>query len=182
MSDAEDKEIEQANADQAVEGEAMSEGQALEGVVDEAAVEEDPAAAQVGVEKYVHAAFFSAGILAAFICGKLLLTLWNNLAEWPDAVRSIPFLIQYTEEERGTLTLVIGAVLGVFLILRYYRRPSVRSWATGVASELSRVTWPSKETVTSGTIVVLVAGAIATVYIALLDRLWAYLTNLVYGA
>ena len=143
---------------------------------------DDPVAGHVGVEKYVHAAFFAAAILAAFLGGKMLLSLWNNLAEHPDAVRTLPFLIEYTEDERGSLTLIIGAVLGVFLILRYYRRPTVRSWATSVAGELARVTWPSKETVTNGTIVVLVAGAIATVYIALLDRLWGYLTNLVYGA
>ena len=143
---------------------------------------DDTAAGQVGVEKYVHAAFFAFGILAAFLGGKILLSLWNNLAEWPPAVRALPFLIEYTEEERGSLTLIIGAVLGVFLILRYYRRPTVRSWATSVAGELARVTWPSKDTVTNGTIVVLVAGAIATVYVALLDRLWGYLTNLVYGA
>jgi preprotein translocase subunit SecE len=139
-------------------------------------------AAQVGVEKYVHAAFFAAAFLMAFLGGKILLSVWNNLAEWPEAVRALPFLIEYTEEERSNWTLIIGAVLGVLAILRYYRRPTVRSWATDVASELARVTWPSKDTVTNGTIVVLVAGAIATIYIALLDRLWGYLTNLVYGA
>jgi preprotein translocase subunit SecE len=144
--------------------------------------EGDLVAGHIGVEKYVHTAFFITGILAAFLCGKMLLSLWNNLAEWPVAVRALPHLIRYTEEERGSITLIMGAVLGVFLILRYYRRPAVRSWATAVAGELARVTWPSKDTVTSGTVVVLVAGAIATVYVALLDRLWGYLTNLVYGA
>lgn len=165
---------------------AKAESSELAGSVDEEVLADTPeqelAAGQVGVERYVHAAFFAAGILAAYISGKLLLSLWNTLAEWPDAVRSIPFLIEYTEEERGSLTLIVGAVVGVLLILRYYRRPSVRNWAASVASELARVTWPSKDTVTNGTIVVLVAGAIATVYIALLDRLWGYLTNLVYGA
>jgi len=146
------------------------------------AEDEEHLAAEVGVEKYVHAAFFAAAILAAFLGGKMLLSLWNNLVEWPAAVRALPVLLEYTEEERGSITLIIGAVLGLFTILRYYRRPSVRSWATSVAGELARVTWPSKDTVTNGTIVVLVAGAIATVYVALLDRLWSYLTNLVYGA
>jgi preprotein translocase subunit SecE len=143
---------------------------------------EEHLATEAGVEKYVHAAFFAAAILAAFLGGKMLLSLWNNVVEWPAAVRALPVLLEYTEEERGNITLIIGTVLGVFTILRYYRRPSVRSWATSVAGELARVTWPSKDTVTNGTIVVLVAGAIATVYVALLDRLWSYLTNLVYGA
>ncbi len=144
--------------------------------------EEDPAAGQIGVQRYVHAAFFSTGILASYLGGKILLSAWNSLADWPSAVRSMPFLIAYSEQERASVTLVIGAVLGVVAILRYYRRPAVKTWATDVAVELARVTWPDKDTVTNGTIVVLVAGAIATLYIALLDRLWGYLTNLVYGA
>ncbi len=148
----------------------------------EATSEEELVAGHVGVERYVHAAFFAFGILTAYLSGKVLLSAWNSLADWPMAVKSLPFLIQYGEDERASLTLVIGAVVGVVLVLRYYRRPTVRSWATAVASELARVTWPSKETVTNGTIVVLVAGAVATLYIALLDRLWGYLTNLVYGA
>ena len=86
----------------------------------------------------------------------------------------------YYQEE---ITLAeIGAVIGVLVVLYYYRKESVRSWAGEVASELGRVTWPNKETVTNGTMVVLVASLVATVYVALLDRFWGYLTNLVYGA
>ncbi len=138
-------------------------------------------AAQLGSQKYVHAAFFVAGILAAFICGKVFLAAWNNLADLPAAVRALPQLIQYTEEERGSFSLVGGAVVGFLIVLRYYKKPNVRTWATEVAAELSRVTWPDKETVTNGTLVVLVAATVATVYVALLDRFWGYLTNLVYG-
>jgi preprotein translocase SecE subunit len=42
------------------------------------------------------------------------------------------------------------------------------------------VTWPNKEAVTNGTIVVVVASAVAAVYIALLDRLWTFVTALIY--
>jgi preprotein translocase SecE subunit len=144
--------------------------------------EEAPFAGHIGVQRYVHASFFAAGIFSAYLCGKLLLSAWNSLADWPEAVRAMPFLLQYAEQDRATFTLVIGAVLGLVMILRYYRRPAVRSWATDVAGELARVTWPDQDTVTNGTIVVLVAGAAATIYISILDRLWGYLTNLVYGA
>ncbi len=144
--------------------------------------EEEIEATSLGSARYVHAAFFGAGILAAYICGKLLLAAWNLLADWPEAVRAVPQLIQYGEEERGTIALLGGAVLGVLLVLFYYRKQSVRDWAGEVALELSRVTWPNKEAVTNGTMVVLVASLVATVYVALLDRFWSYLTNLVYGA
>jgi preprotein translocase subunit SecE len=137
---------------------------------------------ELGAQRYVHAAFLAAGLLAAFLFGRLLQSAWNSLLDWPEVVRAVPSLLEYSEEQRGNLTLAIGAVLGVVVVLRYYRRPAVQNWAKGVASELARVTWPSKDTVTSGTVVVLVAGAIATFYVAVLDRLWSYLTGLVYGA
>jgi len=161
---------------------ALSPEDSAETGVQQAIAEEELVAGQIGVQRYVHAAFFAAGILAAYLSGKIILSAWNSLADWPEAVRTLPFLIEYTEQERGSLTLVIGAVLGVVGILRYYRRPAVRDWATEVAGELARVTWPEKDIVTNGTIVVLIAGTAATLYIALLDRLWGYLTNLVYGA
>lgn len=183
MADSDDKNKDldaDSSAPESGEGSGPIEGGPSEVVGQESATA-DPEAGHIGVQRYVHASFFAAAVLAAYLCGKVLLSAWNTLAEWPDAVRALPKLIEYTEEDRASMTLVIGAVVGVLFILRYYRRPSVRSWATDVASELSRVTWPNKDTVTNGTIVVLVAGAAATLYIALLDRLWGYLTNLIYG-
>ncbi len=149
----------------------------------EKAPEEERVASQLGgAVRYVHAAFFVAGMLAAYVCGKLLLGLWNALADWPVAAKAVPQLIQYGEDERGGFSLAVGAVVGALIVLHYFRKPSTRTWADEVAAELSRVTWPSRETVTNGTLVVLIAGAVGTVYVALLDRFWGYLTNLVYGA
>lgn len=156
------------------------EGQALATQEEEAAEKQLPA--EFGVEKYVHAAFVGAAIVLSYIGAQLFLAGWNFAADKPAAVRALPQLIEYTEEQRGNYTLIVGAVVGVLTVLRYYRRPSVKEWASEVARELGRVTWPNKDTVTSGTVVVIVATAIATIYVTLLDRFWAYLTNLVYGA
>jgi preprotein translocase subunit SecE len=150
------------------------------GGVDLIAAEARPVS-ELGVERYVHAAFLAAAVISAYVLGKIFAAAWSYLLDWPDAVRRFPQLLEYSEDQRGSLTLLIGTVLGALIVLRYYRRPFVRNWATGVAGELSRVTWPSKDAVTSGTVVVLVAGAVATFYVAVLDRLWGYLTNLVYG-
>jgi preprotein translocase subunit SecE len=146
--------------------------------------EQDPDArpTALGTGKYVHAAFFAAAILGAYISGKLLLGAWNQLADWTAAVRAIPQLVEYAEDERETWTLIVGAVVGVLVVLRVYSRPGVRTWANEVAVELSRVTWPNREAVTNGTVVVVVASIIAAVYVSVLDRLWAFLSTLVYGA
>jgi preprotein translocase subunit SecE len=137
--------------------------------------------AQLGTSKYVHAAFFGAGILGAYVCAKILEAVWNNLAEWPLAIRYVPQLVSYPEDERETLTMILGAIIGLLLVVRFYRKPNIKNWANDVASELSRVTWPTKDQVTNGTIVVVVASIVAAVYVAILDRFWGFLTNLVYG-
>ena len=137
--------------------------------------------AQLGTEKYVHAAFFAAGVLVAYVSGKILATIWNGIAEWPAAVQAVPQLLSYAEDERPSFTMVIGAVIAVVVVFTLFRRPHIRQWADEVAAELYKVHWPDREVVTNGTVVVLAAGAFATIYVGLLDRLWAFITNLVYG-
>jgi preprotein translocase subunit SecE len=155
-----------------------------DGDVEESARDEadDDAPTHLGATKYVHAAFFAGGILVAFLSGKVLAGVWNRLAEWPAAVHAVPQLLRYGEEERATFTMAAGAVVGLIAVIQTYRKARVRQFADEVAVELSKVTWPDKETVTNGTIIVIVATAVATVYIALLDRFWAFVTALIYGA
>lgn len=172
-------EEEQADADTA-EAEASEElaSKAIEKPEDVA----EPAATGLGAARYVHAAFFLAAILGAYVVSKLLTLGWGFLAEWPAAVRAVPQLVAYAEDEREGFTLVAGAIAGTIAVIQVYRREGIRRWADDVAMELSRVTWPTRETVTNGTIVVVLASAIGTVYVAILDRFWSFLTTLVYGA
>jgi preprotein translocase subunit SecE len=144
--------------------------------------EDEAAAGSLGATRYVHAAFFVAAIIGAYIMGKMLGMAWGAIAEWPAAVRAVPQLVAYGEEQREGICLGAGAALGTLAVIQSYRKPSVRAWADDVAGELSRVTWPSRETVMNGTIVVVLASAIATVYVTILDRFWSFVTTLVYGA
>ena len=144
--------------------------------------EVDELPTQLGALKYVQAAFFGAAVLCAFLLGKVLAAVWNQLADWPTAVRALPALQRYPEDQRSSFTMVVGALVGVVVVVRWYRDAEVRQWADEVAAELSKVVWPDKDTVSNGTVVVIIASAIATVYISLLDRFWGFLTTLVYGA
>ena len=145
-------------------------------------LDERGAAASLGSKKYVHAAFFAVGILAAFLGSKILGGAWTKLAEWPAAVRSVPQLVAFSEEQKDTYCLIGGAVLGAVAVLQAYRREGIRTWSDEVALELSKVSWPNREAVTNGTLVVIVASMIAAVYVAVLDRFWSFLTTWVYGA
>ena len=175
MAEEHDTTGEQEAAENA-EGDALPEGP------QDAGPPEEQAATNLGATKYVHTAFFLAGILAAFISGKVLAGVWNAVSAWPPAVRAVPQLLYYGEDERPAITMVAGGAIGVVTVVQFFRNPALRQWADDVAGELSKVVWPTRETVTNGTIVVVVASAIATVYIGLLDRLWGFVTTLVYGA
>jgi len=145
-------------------------------------VDDGDVASNFGSERYVHAAFFAAGILVAFLASKVFVLAWNSLSGWSAAVRAVPQLVSYTEEQRDSIGLVVGAVLGTLTVVQSYRKESVRTWANEVAAELTKVTWPTREAVLNGTLVVVVASALATVYVTILDRIWSFLTTLVYGA
>jgi preprotein translocase subunit SecE len=136
---------------------------------------------QLGSQRYVHAAFFAAGILIAYIASKMLGAAWSHLADWTPAARAVPQLVSIPEDEREEITMAAGAVIGIASVVQVYRRDTIRNWANDVASELGRVTWPNRESVVNGTLVVVLASAIATVYVAILDRFWSFLTTLVYG-
>jgi preprotein translocase subunit SecE len=142
----------------------------------------EPTPAELGVTRYVHAALFVAGIVVAFVGGKILALLWNLLADWHAAVQAVPAILHYGESERATITGVLGVVIGVVAVVQTYRKEKIRRWADEVAGELAKVTWPSKDTVTNGTIVVIVASIVATVYVALLDQFWGFVTRLIYEA
>jgi len=75
----------------------------------------------------------------------------------------------------------VSAIIGTIVAVYYYRNSRTRELAEEVASELSKVTWPKKQEVLNSTAVVIFTTAFSTVFFALMDRFWGFLTNLVYG-
>jgi preprotein translocase subunit SecE len=145
--------------------------------------EEAPLPTQLGgATRYVLAAFFAGGMAVAYVVSKALGAGWNRLADNVWLVQRAPFLSGVAEDDRATYTTLIGAVVGLLVTIYAYRREDVRTWTNEVAAELAKVSWPSKKEVTNSTVVVIVASAFATIYLALLDRFWGFVTNLVYGA
>lgn len=136
---------------------------------------------QLGSARYVHASFIAAAALVGFIASNLFTLIWNRLAEVPWALRAIPQLVRYDEDVRGDVGLVVGAIVGIITVVRIYRRPKIREWADEVAAELAKVTWPDREAITNNTVIVIVATLVATVYVTILDRFWAFSTGLIYA-
>lgn len=143
--------------------------------------EEDLAAAQLGIEKYVLAGFFAGGILVAFLTGRILHLIWSQLSNRDWFARALPDAAAVNDDAKLTYGTVVGAAVALVVVIRCYRSQKVRAWTDEVAGELAKVKWPTQKEVTSHTLTVLAASAIATTYLALLDRLWGFVTNLVYG-
>jgi len=165
--------------DEAAEG---SDEQAAQGGEGEAGEDAEVAAArQLGTDRYVMAGFFAAAILGAYVLGKAIHGIWGNLSNRDWFSRALPAVAAIADEDKATYATVFAGIVALVVTLRTYRRPDVREWTDEVASELIKVKWPTKKDVTNSTVVVIAASAVATIYLALLDRLWSFVTGIVYG-
>ena len=125
---------------------------------------------QLGTRRFVYAAYFAGAIGVAFLLSKIGNLIWQRLESYKPEVG----------DPRDDLLMPIAAVIGAAVAFYYWRKASARQYAEEVASELAQVTWPTRQEVTNSTTVVIVATAFATIFFALMDRFWAFVTDLVY--
>lgn len=117
----------------------------------------------LGLERWVQFAFVMVAILTFFIGDKLITYVWQFWAE-PNAL-----------QVSGA-----AAILGIVTAYALYRHPKVRPMADEVASELSKVTWPTRPETWRNTVVVVITSVIAAAYLGLFDTLWSTFTDLIY--
>lgn len=134
--------------------------------------EEDHAPLQLGFTRYVYAAYMAGALAVAFLGSKIGHVAWYRLSQWKPEIG----------EPKDELVIAGSVVLGAGVALYYWRKAEARQYANEVAEELSRVTWPSRREVTNSTAVVIATTLAATVFFALMDRFWGFVTNLVYGS
>jgi preprotein translocase subunit SecE len=179
-----------SESDAAATGETMRAGdeQALVKTDDDALAEgdgedaeEEHAAAQLGADRYVLAGFFAAAMLGAYVLGRAIQSAWISASNKDWFALRFAHLAAVTDDDKAMYGIILGGVVSLVVAYRTYKKPEVRAWSDDVAAELAKVVWPSRKEVTSSTFVVIVASAVATLYLALLDRLWAFVTNIVYG-
>jgi len=77
----------------------------------------------------------------------------------------------------GTVAVVIaGAVAWVC-----WRNQEIFELADEVTSELSKVTWPSREETFNSTVIVIITTIISSLILGVFDGLWSWLTHMIYG-
>ena len=117
----------------------------------------------------------------AYVLGRALQALWITFSNKGLVQPARSPAAAVSDEDKATYGFLLGGVIALVVVYRTYRRPDIRAWCDEVATELAKVVWPSRKEVTSSTFIVIVASTVATLYLALLDRLWAFVTNIVYG-
>jgi preprotein translocase subunit SecE len=126
---------------------------------------------QLGTQRFVYAAYFAGAIGIAFIMSKALDFAWYRLQSYKPAIG----------EPREEIVMPLSALIGAGAAVYYWVRTRARELAEEVAVEMAKVTWPDRTEVTNGTVVVIVTTIVSTVFFALMDRFWGFLSNLVYG-
>ena len=133
--------------------------------------------AQLGHRRFVYAAYLAGGIGLAFILTKVLDFAWYKAGMWkPEYFATIGV------EPKDEMIVPVAALIAVLVAVRYWRDLKVRTMAEEVAEELTKVTWPTRDEVINSTSVVIVTTIFATVFFALMDQFWLWVTKHVYGS
>ncbi len=167
---APEAESRQASSDEVPEAEfdeAMAAAPAADGG------EDTPMPAQLGHRRFVYAAYLAGGIVVAFVVDKILGYGWYKLHEWKP---------EQLPEPQDEATVAIAAIIAIGVTLYYWNRTRARTLAEEVAEELTKVTWPTRQDVTNSTTVVVLTTLFATVFFALMDQFWLWVTKHVYGS
>jgi len=141
------------------------------GKADDAEREANASPLQLGYMRFVYAAYMAGAMLVAFLVARGGHLAWYKLGQWKP---------ELGEPRDEAVYLVAGAV-GILVAVYYWRKPEARQYATEVAEELSKVTWPSRKEVVNSTTVVLFYTVFATVFFALMDQFWKYVTDKIYS-
>ena len=134
------------------------------------AEEEGGTPVQLGYQRYVYAAYMALALLSAFLVAKMGHAAWYRLGQWKPELG----------EPQDELLFPAAGLIGVIIAVYYWRKAEARQYVEEVAEELSKVTWPSRKEVMNSTTVVVLTTLFATVFFALMDRFWGFITDKIY--
>ena len=117
----------------------------------------------LGLNRYVHMGFFAAGFILTYVLKKIIESVWSLWWATNDLIVA-------------PLAIILAAAVTVYA----WRHPRINTLAKEIATELSKVTWPTRKETSAFTVTVIVTTVIAAVILSLFDMFWSALTGLVY--
>jgi len=121
--------------------------------------------------RFVYAAYMGGAMIIAFLVTKIGHAAWYKLGQWKPEFG----------EPRDEWVIGPAILVGIVTAVYYWRKPEAKQYATEVAEELSKVTWPSRKEVTSSTAVVVATTLVMTAFFALMDQFWRFVTDKIYS-
>lgn len=121
------------------------------------------ASQQLGLERWVQFGFIGAALAVFWVLDHLVFDVWDAFAE-----------------PNPTLVTAAAAVVAIGGAVICYRVPKYYKFASEVASELSKVTWPTRKETWAQTVVVVIVSIIAAIILGVFDAAWAAVTDLIY--
>jgi len=119
----------------------------------------------MGPNKAVHLMFLSGGLILFFLLNWTGDWVWGYFSRHPNE-----FVIDG-----------IAAALALGLGIAVFKNERVFALANDVATELKKVTWPTRKETQAATLVVIVTVIISAMVLGLFDMVWAFLTDRIYG-
>ncbi len=145
--------------------------------VEEEAEEGAATPIQLGYRRYVYAAYMAAAIAIAFLCTKFIDYGWFKAAQLKPE-----WFVTIGSEPKDEVVVILSGIIGIGVAVYYWRHKKTRTLIEEIAEELTRVTWPTRQEVTNSTTTVIIATAFATIFFALMDQFWLWVTKHVYGS
>jgi preprotein translocase subunit SecE len=120
----------------------------------------------MGPNKAVHLMFLSGGLLL------FLLLTWTG--DWIGGY--------FVRNPNDFLINGVSAAVALTAGILLYRNDRVFSLATDVATELKKVTWPTRKETQAATLIVIVTVIISAIILGgVFDTVWSWLTDKIYG-
>jgi preprotein translocase subunit SecE len=117
----------------------------------------------LGTVRWVQTAFLAIGAAWFFLLNRLIVSGWERFAE-PNSILA---------------TLISGALAAV-IAWRLYKIEQLNRMANDVVVELSKVSWPTRQEVSTSTVVVIITSVIAATILGTFDAVWSAITDLIY--
>jgi preprotein translocase subunit SecE len=126
----------------------------------------------MNLQRYVNLAFVIAGLIAWVV----MQSLFGFVIELID-IDLDRQLLGAGFRVSNALGLVCGIAVGLVLKLN----KTINTWATEVANELMKVTWPTWQETRLGAIVVIITSIVVALVLGFFDYIWAFVTSHIYG-
>jgi len=114
--------------------------------------------------KWVHVMFAVAGIILAWFLAKCGDWVWSYFGKPND------FYV-------GVGAVLVSSVVTIIA----WKNEQLFALATEVASELRKVTWPSRKETVSSTIIVIITTIVCALLLGVFDATWSWVTRMIYG-